>query len=678
MSGIMSMLLGARTAIAAAVDEFFNRVTLLLPGNGTNGAQNNTFLDSSNNFTITRNGNTTQGTFSPFSQTGWSNFFDGSGDYLTASYSTTNFDWFTTGTDFTLEAWIFPTSFTGWHYTSGVQYPTLIGNSAFNSETNYWSFGPISDGTVRFIYYTGASPYVTSTQACVLNQWNHIALTKTSSGIAIFVNGVGTTATAISGTPQSSTGTALTIGAGNNAYINGYVSNLRIVKGTAIYSGTTYTVPTAPLTDVANTKLLTCQSNRFFDASSVANTITVNGNPSVQASSPFLPTIPYSALTVGGSGYFDAAGDYLSWSGTTFGTSAFTIECWVYLKSIPAGGASFMPILGNNNINNMLNFRIASSTSINLDNGLSASAFTVPTLVTNNWYHIVAVRNSSNQTTVFLNGTRSSTGAVSVTTNYSTATTFVGAHNDGSLKYFDGYMAGLRLVVGSSEYDPTQSSITVPTAPPTAVTNTQLLLNYTNAGITDATAKNDLETVGNAQISTTQSKFGGSSMYFDGTGDYLVPVGTNTAQFTFPGDFTIELWIYVTNISSYSFIFDGRASGVTSGAWLVDLNGAVIGWGPGSSIVISSSSILANTWYHLAICRSGSSTRMFLNGTQTGSTYTDSGSYTVGTNRPIIGGSGNSLGSFNFPGYIDDLRITKGAARYTANFTAPTAAFPLQ
>ena len=66
-----------------AGDPYFNYTTLLLPGNGTNGAQNNTFLDSSTNaFSITRNGNTTQGTFSPFSQTGWGNYFDGSGDYL--------------------------------------------------------------------------------------------------------------------------------------------------------------------------------------------------------------------------------------------------------------------------------------------------------------------------------------------------------------------------------------------------------------------------------------------------------------------------------------------------------------------------------------------------------------------------------------------------------------------
>ena len=109
MSGIMSMLLGARTAIAAAVDEFFNRVTLLLPGDGTNGAQNNTFLDSStNNFTITRNGNTTQGTFSPFSQTGWSNYFDGSGDNIVTP-SNSAFD--PSGSNITVDCFVYLTRY---------------------------------------------------------------------------------------------------------------------------------------------------------------------------------------------------------------------------------------------------------------------------------------------------------------------------------------------------------------------------------------------------------------------------------------------------------------------------------------------------------------------------------------------------------------------------------------
>ena len=82
------------------VDPQFNYVTMLLHGDGTNGAQNNTFLDSStNNFTITRNGNTTQGSFSPYGSN-WSNYFGGTGDYLDVSLIST----LGTG-NFTVECW---------------------------------------------------------------------------------------------------------------------------------------------------------------------------------------------------------------------------------------------------------------------------------------------------------------------------------------------------------------------------------------------------------------------------------------------------------------------------------------------------------------------------------------------------------------------------------------------
>jgi len=90
--------------ITAFLDPYFEYVSMLLPGNGTNGAQNNTFLDSStNNFTITRNGNTTQGTFSPYGSN-WSYFSAANGNYLTVPQNTA----FAFGTgDFTIEAWVF-------------------------------------------------------------------------------------------------------------------------------------------------------------------------------------------------------------------------------------------------------------------------------------------------------------------------------------------------------------------------------------------------------------------------------------------------------------------------------------------------------------------------------------------------------------------------------------------
>ena len=89
---------------------------------------------------------------------------------------------------------------------------------------------------------------------------------------------------------------------------------------------------------------------------------------------------------------------------------------------------------------------------------------------------------------------------------------------------------------------------------------------------------------------------------------------------------------------------------------------------------ISSSALSANTWYHVALSRASGSTKLFIDGTQSGSTYTDSNNY--GTTAPFVVGtyySGGSLVTTNlFNGYVQDVRVTNGLARYTNSFTPPT------
>ena len=106
---------------------------------------------------------------------------------------------------------------------------------------------------------------------------------------------------------------------------------------------------------------------------------------------------------------------------------------------------------------------------------------------------------------------------------------------DGAGGYFSGYTSNLRMIKGTALYT---SAFTPPTAPLTAVTSTSLLLLGTNAGIYDGAMQNNLTTVGDAKISTTQSKFGGSSIFFDGTGDYLFIPKTHSFLFG-GGNFTI-------------------------------------------------------------------------------------------------------------------------------------------
>jgi len=268
VSGSQLLLLGGTPQVAS--DPNFEYTTLLLPGNGTNGAQNNTFLDSStNNFTITRNGNTTQGTFSPFSQTGWGNYFDGTGDYLTVANNVA----LQMSGDFTWEAWVYPLSLPG-----GANFKTFWAQRA-SGTTGSTIGGPLvvfdSAGSLLLFIANAASNawsvsgFDTGLDVS-LNQWQHIALVKSGTTVTLYKNGTGGTSTTHSTAVGTSGSLSIMAGAADGAQVvDGYMSNFRVVKGTAVYTSN-FTPSTTPLTAITNTSLLTCQSNRFVDNSSNA------------------------------------------------------------------------------------------------------------------------------------------------------------------------------------------------------------------------------------------------------------------------------------------------------------------------------------------------------------------------------------------------------------------------
>lgn len=177
---------------------------------------------------------------------------------------------------------------------------------------------------------------------------------------------------------------------------------------------------------------------------------------------------------------------------------------------------------------------------------------------------------------------------------------------------------------------------------------------------------------GNAKITTAQSKYGGASGLFDGSGDYL-GIANNSAFNFGTGDFTIEAWIYLVANSGDFFIASSSGGG---GLFFGYRNStSPVGWGVGRTEVawdyVSGSTSSTGSWNHIAVSRQGTTLRLFVNGTQVGST-TNSQSYNLSTTSLTIASQG---ANYYLNGYIDDLRITNGIARYTASFTAPTAAF---
>ena len=650
-------------------DSNFKQTVLLLHGDGTNGGQNNSFVDgSSNNATVTRNGNTTQGTFSPFivGASEWSNFFDGNGDYLRpATNAGLSFD-----ADFTIEMWAMSSS-------SLTQYAQLfasgsvdMGIAASRNFSNTYSVhsvgGNINSG-------------VTSNDGL----WHHLALVRSGSTITFYVDGVSKGTTTSSSTFDFGSATAAWIGS-RNAFDNhyqGYISNLRVVKGTAVYTAD-FTVPTAPLTAITNTQLLTCRTNRFIDSSSNNLTMTRTGDVRVRPFSPFAPTVAYSSSTNGSSIYVDGTGDTLTGASNTAlspGTGAFTFETWFYVVSFPFDAGLMQ--LGTQSNGLQIGRRDSGAADWGVAQAAVAWRLTSTTLPTvGQWNHMVVVRDGSNNMSLFLNGTRLATTTTSYTFTQGGFTCFSKSV---------GWFSDTRYVVGTAVYDPTSTSLTVPTAPLTAITNTQLLLQGANAAIIDNTGKTVLETLGNAQLDTGTKKFGTASLEFDGNGDYLVAPYTPDIDLL-PGTFTIEAWVYATTLSADRRIFS--TGGGTVG-WN-STNGIHVLFQVGSTGVLNvqlasgtstprsfstTATVSLNTWTHVALVYDASSTtvRLFIDGTMESSSI--SAPSRPSTNpvlniASIPGEAGISTQAWT--GFIDDLRVTKGVARYSASFTVPSSAYP--
>ena len=210
---------------------------------------------------------------------------------------------------------------------------------------------------------------------------------------------------------------------------------------------------------------------------------------------------------------------------------------------------------------------------------------------------------------------------------------------------------------------------------------TKLLLHAdgTDASTTfidSSTFVHTVTTGGNAQLDTAQKKFGTASGLFDGTGDYLTNDGG--ADFAFStGDFTIDFLVRFAGLPEANVtLYESRPSG-TNGAYPVLYKNAshqLIYFANSADQITSTTTFVVDTWYHIAVTRSGTSTKMFINGTQEGSTYSDSTNYIVGASKPAIG-IALDLSSNPLNGWIDELRVSKGVARWTANFTPETSAY---
>lgn len=209
---------------------------------------------------------------------------------------------------------------------------------------------------------------------------------------------------------------------------------------------------------------------------------------------------------------------------------------------------------------------------------------------------------------------------------------------------------------------------------------TKLMLHM-NGSDTSTTFTDDSGTgktvtaAGNAQIDTAQSYFGGASGLFDGTGDWLtVP---DNADWNFgTGDFTIDFRVRFAELVSSRAFYQQRVN---------DNNRVLLYWDFGASELsfyvfnggvtianmLRSWSPSTNTWYHVALVRTGNTARMFIDGTQIGADFSITGTMPDLAAVISIGGR-SSEGDLGLNGWLDEFRIQKGEAAWTSNFSPPT------
>jgi hypothetical protein len=656
---------GIQTFTLVFLSEYWDETVLSIGTSSTDGLDNSTFVDRSTNaHTVTPTGAPTQTVFHPYLDN-WSVEFDGTNGLDIPDDASLQFG---TG-DFTVEFWFNASSVSG---TRGIV-------AKRDSTSNYWRI-LIANGVLNFQSAVGGISNIAraggyGNETVVANRWYHVAVCKESGTLSFFLDG-NLVESATHSQNLDLVGSDVHIGQlESNSYdFLGYVSNVRLVKGVSLYSGASFTVPTVNLTNVSGTGLLTCQSNRIMDNSSSNHNISSNDttSPKISALNPFGQESEYAVGENKGSVSLDGSSNYMTISDTTafdFSSGYTCVEAWIYPNSIATGG-------GRNHI-----FTRGQSVSpyngvyLRLENGYpdlagSNNDLQSPTICkTKEWSHVVFQFNPNGEQSIWLNGVRVADRSNGPSTVEVDVTNGIGHYDGGSI--FDGYISDLKIRNGVSAFY-SGATITVPTSP-VGNTNASLYLPMDNAGIFDKTGNYALTLNGDVATSTTQTKYADTAMYFDGTGDYIqIPDDDN---FELTSDFTIEFWAYSTGVatSGYQSIIGGNGSG--SNGWnIYARQGSEIIYFFHSSFLITSSAgdFPANQWNHVAVTRSGSDIKMFVGGTQVGSTASSSATLNqndanAGTR---IGYDINANGYYT--GYLENLQILKGIAKYTTNFTPPT------
>jgi hypothetical protein len=593
--------------------------------NGLVGAQNNIFLDTPTNSrtanTITRYGNVTQGTFSPYTKEAgkWSNYFDGYRSWLTIPLTSA----LTTSVGLKISANFYNVGNKGdMRWSSGILTASRYGVVS-NSSNDGYSKGIFSIyDTTNVLYVFGVNTGIVISK----NMWYSISVEFTSTTTAnLTVNDATSVLTGLAFSAYLNyivVGSNLYFDAGgyDEYFLHGYVSNVVISNSSGII-------------------LETCKDNRFKDNSIYNHTLTPTGNVKVSPFSSYSNSIGYDAMSYGGSGYFDGNGDYLqlpSSSNFDFGSGDFEIAFAVYLPSVTLSSTQcIVGRWGASPSTNAFIVRVEANGKIGFIYNDSNYLYSTNTLFASQFNTGILKRVGSTLSITLNDVVTVLSTSFSANLVASTNPITVGAYLNSA--YLSGYISNLRITKAGTEV---------------------LNLKFNNAGIRDESGMNNIETVGDAKVSSD-----GQGVVFDGNGDYLQLNSSETflgtAAFSVSFDFIIsgsgdhdEQHILQSRNANYvDLLISYRRSNKT--CYFGGMDGA-------TSSVSAPITLQDGVQYSASLTRNSSgSVKFTVNGTDV---FTCISTTNLQANYWQIGKRYTSDGANHFfNGTIKNLTITKGA-----------------
>jgi len=639
------------TNVNTTIDPYFKNTIFLLHADGTNGATNTTYKDNSNYNAVVSRGAlfNSQGSFSPYSPAGWSMYFNGTTDYL--SFPITAAGTISTG-DFTAECW------------------TWV-NTAFGTNSIFFSIGATNSTGSFTVFVNSGSTYVrigASNDTVISavpaqNTWTHVAVVRISGVFTVYFNGVSQTKASSLNPGTAITGTASSLAFdGAGSYWPGYISNFRLVVGTAAYTGN-FTTPTSPLanTQSAGSNISAISSgtafllnlNRWYDASGNDYQVTVGGNATIIPFTPFSSGAAYTPSLHSGSIFHSSGTDWvgtttaviataLTWPQLGLGGEDFTIEFWAYPLTPTSATQYFFSNFSADTNQRGMRIGVSSAAStpgayVLYSTGAVAPGFNasaVRPLYAFSWSHI-AVSRRQNTSRVFQNGQM--VYEFTDTTVYNLPTFTIGNNTYARTGAVIGYTSDLRITRGTTAYF--ESNFPVPQAA--------------------------LQTVEPPNSQLYIGQFTGSTTYWS----YDLGQFPNTTT----GFFCIEFWINFTTVPVAGTTIFGGASG----------NGMSLVIASTSSMFLSNNGVynLTNTtqynfqagvWYHIAWMGGNSTNYLAVDG----SVYNFNQKGGFGSSAAAANGiwlNDYTIGATGLAAYYRDIRVTYNSMVYDVNgFARPT------